>query len=257
VIDAAWRLVSFGNAFLLGRYDGESLAKAAISQGITRWQFDTLLPRPHGIAPLRTVARDPYGWFRWLRKQGYRRLVLRWFSPADYAALDGPLKVFTTAEHGNMIVAEHERDLPMLWNVWRTGDTSGWRSPRAAKVEYRGSNVFALPQLETVTADALAAQFDAVLAEASALRPADAPAFAHARAALAATDPETMLAAAELPMLAPSTHPMVARRLMAAVIIVRRVADAYREWRAGGIARPAAFWPMINDAVLAAVNAVS
>ena len=95
---AAWRLVSYGNAFLLGRYDGDSLAKAAISQGITRWQFDTLLPRPHGIAPLRTVARDPYGWFRWLRKQGYRRLVLRWFSPADYAALDGPLKVFTTAE---------------------------------------------------------------------------------------------------------------------------------------------------------------
>jgi hypothetical protein len=257
VSGAAWRLVSYGNAFLLGRFDGDSLAKAAISRGVGRWQFDTLLPRPHGITPLRTVARDPYEWFRWLRKQGYRRLVMRWFSPADYAALDGPLKVFTTAELGNMIVAEHERELPMLWNVWRTGDTSGWLGPRAAKIEYRGSNVFALPPGETMSADALAAHFDTVLAEASALRPADAPAFALARAALAAADPETMLAAAELPMLAPSTHPIVARRLMAAVIIVRRCADAYREWRLGGIPRPEAFWPTINDARLVAVNTLT
>ena|GEM_PF-4553326 len=74
---AAWRLVSFGNAFLLGRYDEDGFANAALSRGVARWRFDTLLARPHGIAPLRTVARDPYGWFRWLRKKGYRRPVLR------------------------------------------------------------------------------------------------------------------------------------------------------------------------------------
>jgi hypothetical protein len=58
-------------------------------------------------------------------------------------------------------------------------------------------------------------------------------------------------------MLAPSTHPIVARRLMAAVILVHRVADAYREWRIGRTLRPAAFWPTLSDAFLAAVNSLT
>jgi hypothetical protein len=156
-----------------------------------------------------------------------------------------------------MIVAEHECELPMLWNVWRTRDSTGWLSPRAVEVEYRGSNVFVLPPREIVDTDVLVARLDAVLAEAGSLMPADAPTFAQARAALVAPDPETMLAAAELPMLAPSTHPIAARRLMAAVILVHRVADGYREWRIGETPRPAAFWPTLSDAFLAAVNSLT
>jgi hypothetical protein len=251
VIDAAWRLVSFGNAFLLGRYDEDGLAKAAVSRGIVGWRFDTLVARPHGIAPLRTVARDPYGWFRWLRKTGYRRLVLRWFSPAEYAALDGPLKVFTTNEYGYMAEAAHARDLSMVWNAWRVDSTAGWGS--AAKVEYRGSDVFALPEPAAADFDALAARFDTMLAEASVLVPGDAPAYQHARAALNAAEPERGVPVAELPMLAPSTHPLGARRLLAAVLLAR-CADARHNRREDFPPRPVDYAATMRAAVLAAVN---
>jgi hypothetical protein len=254
VTDAALRLVSFGNAFLLGRYAEDGLAKAALSRGVVRWRFDTLLPRPHGILPLRTVARNPYGWFRWLRKNGYRRLVLVWMSAAQYTALDGPLKVFTTDEHGYLVVAEHECALPMLWTAWRVDYTAGWGSP--AKVEYRGSDVFALPERAAADVDAVVTRLDTAFAEAAALVPGDAPAFERARAALRATDPEAAVAAAELPMLAPSAHPLRARRLMAAVLLAR-CAGAGHSWRDEPPPRPADYGAAVRDAVLCAVNTIA
>jgi hypothetical protein len=257
VTDAALRLVSFGNAFLLARYDGDAYAKAAISRGIARWRFDTLQARPHGIAPLRTVARDPYGWFRWLRKKGYSRLVLRWLSPAEYAALDGPLKVFTTREYGYMAEAEHAHELSMLWNAWRVDAATTWRGARAAKVEFRGSEVFALPQRAPEDVDALLARLDMLFAEASALVPGDAPAYERARAALNANDPERAIPAAELPMLAPSTHPLGARRLMTAVLLARRAGDGHH-WRDDPpLPRPVDYAATIRAAVVAAVNAIA
>jgi hypothetical protein len=256
VIGAAWRLVSFGNAFLLGRYDEDGFANAALSRGIARWRFDTLQPRPYGLAPLRTVARNPYGWFRWLRKNGCRRLTLRWLSLAEYSLLDGPLKVFTTHEFGYMVVSEHANALPMLWNVWRVDYTSGVLSTRAAKVQYRGSDVFALPDHAAADADALVAPFAAVLTEASALAPDDAPQFERARAALHARDPESAVPADELPMLAPSTHPLGARRLLAAALIAQR-ANAPRGWGDELPPRPADFAATIHDAVVAAANTIA
>jgi hypothetical protein len=252
-----WRLVSFGNAFLLGRYDGDALVRAALSRGISRWRFDTLIPRPHGILPVRTVARDPYGWFRWLRRSGYRRLTLLRLTRAEYAALDGPLKVFTTDESGYMIGAEHASELPMLWNVWRKDQTIGWFNASWTKVEYRGSNVFALPAI-TTDADTAAAQLDAALAVEAAAASGDAATFECARAALVAPEPERLLEPAELPMLAPSTHPLGARRLMAAVLITDRTSAAdYRRWLDGEPRRPAAYGHAIADATLVAVNSLS
>jgi len=256
VTGAAWRLVSFGNAFLLGRYDEDGFAKAAISRGIVRWRFDTLQARRHGIAPLRTVARDPYGWFRWLRNNGYRRLVLTWLSDAEYAALDGPLKVFTTAEQGYMVAAEHERELPMLWNVWRVDSPTGPFGTHGASVQYRGSDVFALPERADAGIDALVARLDAVFAEASVLVPGDAPAYERARAALTAGDPEGTVSPDELPLLAPSTHPLAARRLMAAVLLAGRAYDAHA-WRDDVPPRPVDYGATIRAAVLAAVNTIA
>ena len=221
-----------------------------------RWQFDTLVARPHGIAPLRTVARNPYGWFRWLRKKGYRRLVLRWFSPAEYAALDGPLKVFTTPEWGYMAEAEHPHELSMLWNAWRMDETATWSDTRAPKAEFRGSDVFALPEPAAADFNALAARLDTTLAEASVLVPRDATAYDRARAALNAADPERAVPVAELPMLAPSTHPLGARRLMAAVLLAQP-ADAAHDWRDDVPPRPADYGATIHAAVLAAVNSIA
>jgi hypothetical protein len=254
VTGAAWRLVSFGNAFLLRRYDGEALEKAAIWRGVARWRFDTLQARPHGILPVRTVAHSPYGWFRWLRKNGYRRLVLAWLSAAEYAALDGPLKVFTTTEQGYMLGAEHE--LPMLWNAWRVDSVTTWRGARAAKVEFRGSEVFALPERGPEDVDALGARLNTMFAEASVLVPGDAPAYALARAALNASDPERAVPAAELPMLAPSTHPLSARRLMAAVLLAQRAGDGHNG-RDDQPPRPVDYAATMRAAVVAAVNAIA
>ena len=180
-----------------------------------------------------------------------------WLSPAEYAALDGPLKVFTTHEVGYMIVAEHARELAMLWNAWRVDYTEGWLSARAAKIEYRGTDVFALPQREPADDGAVAARLDAVLAEASLLTPHDAGTFAQARAALVAGDPDAMLVAAELPGLAPATHPLDARRLMAAVVIARRAGGEYSNRIDGGPPRPPTFFTTISDARMAAVNSLS
>ncbi|HEY6237318.1 MAG TPA: hypothetical protein VIW69_19610 [Candidatus Elarobacter sp.] len=256
--NAAWRLVSFGNAFLVGRYDGDRLARAALTRGIARWRFETLIARPHGILPVRTVAHDPYGWFHWLRRSGYNRLTLLRLSPAEYASLDGPLKVFTTREAGYMIGAEHASELPMLWIVWRTDQFVGWFNARATKVAYRGSNVFAVPARDTADVDTVAARLEVALTEEAAATPDDAATFAHARAALVAREPEALLEPAELPMLAPSTHPLGARRLRAAVVITHRTAEAEnRRWRNGESPRSAAYGQAIVYATLVAVNSLS
>ena len=57
-------------------------------------------------------------------------------------------------------------------------------------------------------------------------------------------------------MLAPSTHPLAARRLMAAVLLARHADDAH-DWRDEGPPRPAGYGTTIRAVVLAAVNTIA
>ena len=245
------RLASYGNAFLSGRYDAGRATNDAISHQVRRWRFDTLVERRYGILPLRIVASSVRGWFRWLRRNGYRRLVLIYLSPAETAALDGPLKVLTEARAGWFVVADG-RDHLMLWDEWRSGPLGMFRTG-VFSVEMRGAVVYPLPPPPGADFDAVAARLDAALAAALARCPEDAPAFERARAALQAHDPEAVARGEGLPVLAPAEHPLGARRLGAAVRIVWANERPHSNWLEPP-PRPPEFGPALRDAILAAVN---
>jgi hypothetical protein len=250
----AARLVSYGNAFLSGRHDAGRGTLAAVEPAYRRWRFDTLCERRGGFMPLRAVAHGPRGWFRWLRAQGYTELTLLRLSELDVMALDGPLKVFAVMRPGWFVGASCA-GLPMLWDEWKSG-RSGIYQTGPFKVEHRGAEVYALPVREAPDPASAAARFGAVLAEAAALEPADAPAFERARAALAAADPESLLEPG-FPRLLPPVERDPARRRLAAAVLLALTAPrtSAASLRMEGLpVRPPDYYDALGGALRAAVN---
>lgn len=210
---------------------------------------------------MQTAARSPYGWFRWVRSHRFARLVLLWLSAADRIALDGPYKALIDTLPGWAIGAQHAAH-PMLWDVWKDPDPwfydlwLGRYRQGGAHVEYRGTDVYALPAPERLDIDAVTGRFDDVLRAAVDVAPDEAAMFEHARAALRSNAPESMIYVRRLPVLAPSTHPLGARRLMAAVegVVSEEPVDM-RDYVPPP--RPPAYAETLNDAILAAVNSLS
>lgn len=256
----AARLVSYGNAFLSGRYDAGRRTRDAIEPAVKRWRFDTLCERRGGFMPLRIVAHGPHGWFRWLRAERYTRLVLLKLSALDAMALDGPLKVFTATQPGWFVGALRE-GLPMVWDEWKRGP-AGFYGTGPLRVEYRGAEVYAAPVRDPPDAEAVAARLDAVLAEAAALTPDEAPGLDRARAALLSAAPESLLERAAAPLLAPGERKLTLRRLAAAVQLAKRADRAVLgtwDWHepGGSPLRPAGYGAALDDAILAAVNSAT
>jgi hypothetical protein len=249
----AWtsRLVSYGNAFLSYRHDAGRRTTRAISGEVRRWRFDTLVARPWAIMPLRMVARNPYGWFKWLRRSGYHNLVLLRLSRAEVASLSGPLDAFSASGPGWFIAAEG-RGRVMLWDEWKSG-ASGMFGSGPFGVEFRGAEVDRLTRPASSDAGELIARLDAALAAAAALTPADAEGFERAREALNAPIPEAVAAHSGLPLLPPVADSLAARQLAAAVQIVWACERPFSPWD-GPPERPPGFNVAITDAVLRAVN---